>query len=148
MSPVRATRRGLLFLTAGVLAVVLVAALVYIVGYRPGPPPEPVSQPVPPSNGCRSGMVLTPTQECVGIVESVDDVDTEFRDVVDKILVHNQEVARSPRYVKIALLTPMSVAKTSTSGMQPEHVQASLEGAYTALRRANTDPDAGFGDPG
>lgn len=133
MSPLRTTRRGLLFLMAGALAVVLVAALVYIVVYQ--------------SNGCRRTMVSTPTKECVGIVESVDDVDEEFRDVVGKILMHNEAVARSPRYVKIALLTPMSLSETSPSGMLSEHVQASLMGAYTALHRANTDPAAPFGDP-
>jgi ABC-type branched-subunit amino acid transport system substrate-binding protein len=139
MSTLRVTPRGLLFLVTGALAVVLVAALVvYLFVDKPQ---------ASPSNACGPAMVLTPTQECVGIVESADHVAVEFRDVVGKILRHNEEVASSPRYVKIALLTPMSLSKTSSSGMVLEHVQASLEGAYTALHRANTDPGAPFGDP-
>jgi hypothetical protein len=142
MSPFRVTRRALLFPAAGAIAVVLVAALVYVVRHEPGPPAPP-----PSASPCRATMVLTSTEECVGVVESVEEVDEELRGVVGKILEYNKEVAASPRYVKIALLTPMSVPKTSLAGTLPEHVRGSLEGAFTALHRANADQDAPFGDP-
>jgi hypothetical protein len=131
----RATRTRLLFVVAGALAVVLVAVLAYviIVRFRPG---------------CGGSMVLTSTHECVGIVESVDVVDERSRDVVGKILEQNRAVAASSDpYVKIVLLTPMTLSKTSGSATLPDQVQASLEGAYTALYRANTDPGASLGDP-
>jgi hypothetical protein len=149
MSPFRATPRGLMVgALAGVLAVVLVVVLVKLVGPQPQQPPSASQSPVPSSsNDCGPTMVQAPTQECVGIVESADVVDEEFRDAVGKILAHNKEVASSPRYVKIVLLTPMSVSKTSSSATVVKQVQASLEGAYTALHRANADTSAPFGDP-
>src|SRR5262249_34480066 len=147
MSTFRVTRRGSLFLVAGALAVVLIVALVYMFANRTGSSQSDAGHQPESSNECGPTMEPTPTQECVGIVENVDQVDENFRDVVDKILKHNEEVSRSPRYVKMALLTPMSISKTSPSASLPEQVQASLEGAYTALHRANTDADAPFGDP-
>jgi ABC-type branched-subunit amino acid transport system substrate-binding protein len=131
----RRVHHWLTFVVAGALAVVLVGALLFIICRQ---------------SGCGGRVVRTEAGECVGVVESVYAVDEEYRGVLDKIFKHNEWVAGEPgRYVKVVLLTPMSGAKPPRrSGTVPAQVKASLEGAYTALHRANTDrTSAPFGDP-
>lgn len=128
------------------MAVVLVAVLVVILTDKPdGPGPRPTAD---PTSDCNGRMLRTETDECVGVVENVNAVDEDYRDIVRKIFKHNEEVAAAGgQYVKIVLLTPMSGSKTGLSGTVPAHAKGSLEGAYTALHRANNDSAAPFGDP-
>jgi hypothetical protein len=55
-----------------------------------------------------------------------------------KIYQENERVATSSdRYVKIALLMPLTVSRTNASAMPLDQIEHALQGAYTALVRAN-----------
>lgn len=64
-----------------------------------------------------------------------------------KIYEENLRVAEEGgAYVKVALLMPLTVSMSETSAIPLVQIKRALQGAYTALIRANTTPD--FGDPG
>src|SRR5262249_62233630 len=66
---------------------------------------------------------------------------------VAKILKEDANVAAAPvPYVKVALLTPLTVARQPlASAMSLDQIKFSLEGSLTALHRINHFAD--FGDP-
>lgn len=134
MSPsFRPTQGKVLFIAAGTIAVVLLGVAVYVLMPR----------------GC--GQLLDPesrtaTGECVGLVEDSGVLDERLRPAARSILDENAKVAASgDPYVKIALLTPLSVAEKAPSAMSIDQVRYSLEGAATALHRVNS-VDSDFGD--
>ena len=94
-----------------------------------------------------SGLTETSTDECVGVVTDARFVDGGLADLVRMFERSNADVAASgDRYVKVVLLTPMSVPADGSPAAAPlPQVRESLEGAYTALSRANSTAD--FGSP-
>jgi len=101
------------------------------------------------SHGCGatfSGMARTGTGECVGVVDSEELLDPELRGLFRLFAAENTAVADGPEpYVKVVLLTPLSLAPNKPSAMSLEQIRNSLEGTYTALWRINHERD--FGDP-
>jgi hypothetical protein len=64
-----------------------------------------------------------------------------------KIYQENQRVAQKHgRYVKVALLTPLTVSKGKPSAIPLDQIEHTLQGTYTALIRANHTQ--AFGDSG
>lgn len=135
-------RRTKLYLTAVVILLVLTAVPGYLLyGWkeRPDPVPPPVA------TGRCGNLTETDKGECVGIIEDTRFLHRDLHSVVNKIIDHNKEVESSGQYVKVALLTPLSVAGgTYHSAMSLDQVRYSLEGTLTALHRANNTED--FGD--
>jgi hypothetical protein len=100
------------------------------------------------SRGCGlfSGRSATSTGECVGVIDDEAAVPSSISKVVRRILDENAQVVGGPGpYVKVALLTPLSVSDNSASAMSLDQILFSLEGAYTALYRVNHGNE--FGDP-
>lgn len=63
-----------------------------------------------------------------------------------KIYEENKRVADSAdRYVKVALLMPLTVSAGRASAIPLDQIEHALQGTYTALKRANRDHT--FGDP-
>ncbi|MET8045021.1 hypothetical protein ABZU25_29675 [Micromonospora sp. NPDC005215] len=132
---------------AGVIALTLLALVVWLF-YPSDEPPKPRTDgptpTAPAADGCE-GVVDTDTRECLGPVTDISRLDGSIREVTGKILAMNREVEGQPRYVRVVLLTPLSVAPApAASAMSLDQVGFSLQGAYAALRRANTS--AAFGD--
>ncbi|WP_433550823.1 ABC transporter substrate-binding protein [Micromonospora zamorensis] len=123
---------------AGVIALALLA-LVGVLIFS-GHNREPAANP----EGCAG--TLTDTGECLGLVTDSATLDSAIRGVAEKILTANQEVEKNSQgYVRVVLLTPLSVARPpAASAMSLDQIKFSLQGAYTALYRANTS--AAFGD--
>jgi ABC-type branched-subunit amino acid transport system substrate-binding protein len=124
------------YLVGAAVAAVLVAAASFLI------------QPLLRSGTCGgpfSTMTHTDTGECVGVIDDNSVLDAALRPVADKIRTENNDVARTDRYAKIVLLTPLSAPLTSASPMGLDQIRHSLEGAYTALYRINHTPE--FGDP-
>jgi hypothetical protein len=93
-----------------------------------------------------SGMSKTDTGECVGIVRSSEVLDPSLKDVFDKFQTENEAATVGSEYVKVVLLTPLTVAADGTpSAISLDQIRYSLEGAFTAMYRANNSRD--FGDP-
>jgi len=93
-----------------------------------------------------SGMSKTDTGECIGIVGSSDILDASLKDVFDKFQTENNTVTTGSEYVKVVLLTPLTVPTNGASAaISLDQIKYSLEGAFTAMYRANRSPD--FGDP-
>ncbi|MEH1014870.1 hypothetical protein V6U90_17385 [Micromonospora sp. CPCC 206060] len=134
MSPAsRLPNRRVIYLAAIPIAVALVATAVFVVVSRG-------------CGGLFSSRSTTDTGECVGLIEESDALAPELRKAAEQILRENERVAESPgRYVKVALLTPLSLAENSASAMSIDQVRYSLQGAMTALHRINRGQD--FGDP-
>jgi hypothetical protein len=135
------------YVAAGVVAILLLGALAYLVTSRsraPSPDGQGVQTPSICGNAS-SSLAPTATGECIGIIERSDLLHQSIQAVAEKILQMNATVARSSDpYVKVVLLTPLSVSRTSDSAMSIEQVRYSLEGAFTALHRVNTASE--FGD--
>ncbi|MEU8182792.1 hypothetical protein AB0B86_18755 [Micromonospora sp. NPDC049047] len=132
------------------LAGVIALALLVPVGYLAYKIIEPPEQPIVPrpsataADGCAAG-VTADTGECLGPVTDVSTLDGTIQEVAGKILAMNREVEGQPRYVRMVLLTPLSVAPApAASAISLDQVRFSLQGAHVALRRANTS--AAFGD--
>src|SRR5262249_50168499 len=83
---------------------------------------------------------------CLGVVTDSNALDPRLRETVVKILREDDDVAAAAvPYVKVALLTPLTVAKNAASAIPPDQIKFSLEGSLTALHRINHSAD--FGDP-
>ncbi|WP_156057725.1 hypothetical protein [Micromonospora parva] len=130
---------------AGVIALALLALVGVLAFCDSEPDQKRTSAPTPSAAGC-AGVLDDSTQECLGPVTDSATLDPAIRDVAEKILVSNREVgAQARRYVRVVLLTPLSIApKPAASAMSLEPITFSLQGAYVALRRANTS--SAFGD--
>ncbi|WFF00519.1 hypothetical protein [Micromonospora sp. WMMD964] len=132
---------------AGLIALALIVSVGYIVWrivVPPGQRDDSRTSSTPAVDGCE-GVVASGTGECLGPVTDESRLDGSIRDVAGKILAMNREVAGQPRYVRVALLTPLSVAPPpAESAMSLDQVRFSLQGAYVALRRVNAS--AAFGD--
>lgn len=145
MDPSVRSRAWFRYVVGGVIGVVLVATALYVVFFRPQTTPtDPEASP----SGC-AGMlpdgIMTNTGECLGIVSGGQALDPVLREPAEGILRENADVAGSPRpYVKVALLTPLTLAKNAASAMSLDQIKFSLEGSLTALRRINHTND--FGD--
>ncbi|SNS62983.1 hypothetical protein [Actinoplanes regularis] len=131
--------------TAAVLIAIALGALLVVVRWRDDPvPPPPVA-----SIACAPELIAA-TGECLGPVSDSARLDATLRPAVDKIIQANQDmIAKGGRYVRIVLLTPLGVPANANkrSAISIAQVRFSLEGAYTALLRANStreffDPDA------
>jgi len=116
-------------------------------------------------NGCGvfSGMRLNDKTdgECIGITDgsylfndpdkatNPDDrnVIERINDIERRVETENNAVAGTDYYVKVVLLTPLTVSqdKDTLSAMSLKEILHCLEGSYTALYRANHSRD--FGDP-
>jgi ABC-type branched-subunit amino acid transport system substrate-binding protein len=84
--------------------------------------------------------------DCVGITDGSYAFHPELADIESKIAAENARVRADERgYVSIALLDPLT--PTDSSALPPDSVRNRLEGAYTALRRVNTERDAGDLNP-
>lgn len=129
----RPARPWLLIIGSAVLAAVLVAAV--LVGL-----PHVLGR-------CRSGLLTSPSGECVGVVHDRDLLAEDLRGLYDRIDQANTQVESSGApYVKIVLLTPLHVSPTDAPvAITAPQVKESLEGALTALRVANTESE--FGSP-
>jgi hypothetical protein len=135
VSRLSATSRGWVrYVVVGVIALLLIAVAVFVL--------------IPPGCGSVwSAWKSTSTGECLGVVYDTDTLDPALHTVAQRIFDENDAVgAGQGHYVKMALLTPLSVSKNSASAMSLDQVRASLEGAFTAQYRANHLVD--FGDPG
>ncbi|MGW0216060.1 hypothetical protein ACWDXH_16865 [Micromonospora chokoriensis] len=133
---------------AGLIALALIVSVGYIVWRIIVPPEEqPVdgrTPPAPVADGC-DGVVDTGTRECLGPVTDASGLDDSIRGVAGQILAMNRQVEGTPRHVRVVLLTPLSIAPAPmASTMSIDQVRFSLQGAYVALRRANTSK--AFGD--
>ncbi|MGH3856752.1 MAG: hypothetical protein ACRDR6_25360, partial [Pseudonocardiaceae bacterium] len=118
---------------------------------------------VQPQCGVSSGIRLNDKVdgECIGIAEggypfndpskakNNDDrsLIEGINDVEKRIKVENDAAAGTSRYVKIVLLTPLTVSqdKDTLSAISLKEILHCLQGSYTALYRVNHSPD--FGDP-
>jgi hypothetical protein len=127
-----AIRSRLSYVLAGVIALVLIGVVGFVVTSR--------------GCGLFSGRMATGTGECVGVIDKSDELDPSVSATAGRILDEDAQVtARPGPYVKVALLTPLSVSANTASAMSLDQVHYSLEGAYTALFRINHGDD--FGDP-
>lgn len=143
MSPSSRSSRRWMHATTGIVVVLLTATVLALFLPRIREtifPPDPT--PSPPR--CQGTLIEVGT-ECVGVVTSSSMLHEEIRSVANKILKLNEDVAKSPNYVKVALLTPLSAVENAA--MPIGQIRYSLEGAFTALHRANYDRGAVFGDP-
>jgi len=69
-----------------------------------------------------------------------------LKDVFDKFQTQNDNVATGSEYVKVVLLTPLTVPTNGApAAISLDQIKYSLEGAFTAMDRANNSRD--FGDP-
>ncbi len=68
-----------------------------------------------------------------------------INDVQKRIKAENDTASGADRYVKVVLLAPLTVSRARPPATSLRHILHSLEGAYTALRRANYT--SSFGDP-
>lgn len=98
-------------------------------------------------------------RECIGITdgsykfndpsraanENDRELITRINALHERVEHENQLVAATDRYVKVVLLMPMTVSESMPSAMSLEQILHSMEGAYTALMRANHSHS--FGDP-
>jgi hypothetical protein len=127
-------------IAAGGMALVLLVVLGYLL--------RPVlfgrDEPPAPSGPC--GHLIEIKGECVGVTEDPRLLHPELRGMVEKINEHNKKVEGTGSYVKVALLTPLSVAPQGSSAVLPDQVRYSVLGTLTALERANDTP--AFGDQG
>lgn len=132
---------------AGVIALTLLTLVGWLVWPRddsPEPPPGGSTSAAPAADGC-DGVVDTDTRECLGPVADISRLDDSIQAIAGKIRAMNREVEGMPRYVRVALLTPLSTAPAPmASAMSIDQVRFSMQGAYVALRRANAS--AAFGD--
>jgi hypothetical protein len=112
-------------------------------------------------NGCGSGMRLNDKTdgECIGITDGSylfndaskatnpdnRNVIERINDVENRIEAENNAVAATDRYVKVALLMPLTISKARPPTISLRQILYSLEGSYSALYRANHSSD--FGDP-
>ncbi|WP_158888220.1 hypothetical protein [Amycolatopsis anabasis] len=84
--------------------------------------------------------------ECVGVSDGSYVFHPELAAVQQRIETENARVrAESPGYVTVALLDPL--LPDADSALPPLQVRNRLEGAYTALRRVNTESVAGDPKP-
>lgn len=125
-------RRGLLLGFAAVLALVLVATVLASSNHFT-------------CGGPGSG-VRKVDGECVGVTDGSFPFGPEFEDVQERIKAENDRVAglgggETP-VVRVAFLGILTFGEVSP--MDPERMLRSLEGAYTAVRRANDTQN--FGD--
>lgn len=106
-------------------------------------------------NGCGSGMRFNDQfdGECIGITDgsylfndprtATNDVDRntieQINDVQKRIEIENNAVAATNRYVKVALLAPLTVShdKGTLPIASLKEILRTLEGGYTALYRVN-----------
>jgi ABC-type branched-subunit amino acid transport system substrate-binding protein len=97
--------------------------------------------------GLRSGLTRV-DGECVGVSAEADTYyfSDDLRSIQDAIKRENdrvhQEWMADPgqnRYVKVALLSPLTA--TRTSFMNQDQIRHAVQGAYVAQRRANTTKD-------
>ncbi|GIF03933.1 ABC transporter substrate-binding protein [Actinoplanes siamensis] len=141
-----AGRKVVLYTAAALIAIALVGLLVALRSRGGGRPGEPIAR---PSGGCPAELTAA-TGECLGPVTGSARLDPVLRPVADKIFRANEEMkAKQGKYVRIVLLTPLGVPGNANmrSAISIDQVRFSLEGAYTALLRANStrefyDPDA------
>lgn len=68
-----------------------------------------------------------------------------INDVQKRIEAENNVVAGADRYVKVVLLTPLTVSQVRPAALSLRQILHCLQGSYTALYRANHSSD--FGDP-
>jgi len=138
------------------VAVALSLAIVLTVAYFSGP-----SEP----EGCADapeGIRLNSAEhgECIGITDGgyiftpaeggdLGEADraaaAEIAEVQKKLLEENRRVVKSGDYVKVALLSPLTVSKKIPSTMSLQQIRDTLQGTYTALVRANRS--SVFSDP-
>ncbi|SFB43475.1 ABC-type branched-chain amino acid transport system, substrate-binding protein [Amycolatopsis marina] len=84
--------------------------------------------------------------ECVGVTDGSYVFHSDLADVQGKLEEENARVRReAPAYVTVALLDPLT--PSDDSGLPIAQVRNRLEGAYTALRRVNTEPVSGDPNP-
>lgn len=84
--------------------------------------------------------------ECVGVTDGSYVFRSEFAGIEKRIADENDRVrAQGTSYVTIALLDPLSAS--SGNVLPSGEIKNRLEGAYTALRRANTTPVVGDTSP-
>jgi hypothetical protein len=97
--------------------------------------------------------------ECIGITDGsylFNDPDkaannndrntiVRINDVQQRIKLENDAVAGADRYVRIVLLSPLTVSRARSPAFSLRTILHSLEGSYTALYRANHSSN--FGDP-
>lgn len=84
--------------------------------------------------------------DCVGVTNGSYEFHPELADIEGKIKKENERVRADKRgYVSIALLDPLT--PTDSSALPPDAIRNRLEGAYTALRRINTDRTTGNLNP-
>ncbi|MEO3782300.1 hypothetical protein ABGB12_03145 [Actinocorallia sp. B10E7] len=138
-------------------AVALSLAIILSVAYFVGPP-GPEGCPGAPKgirlNGAEHG-------ECIGVTdgdylfnasekggEESDFLAAEESNAVQRrIAEENRRVAGTKNYVKVVLLSPLTVSKSIPSAMSLPQIRNTLQGSYTALMRANhtsvfSDPSA------
>ena len=121
----------------GKVALITVAALLVVAAAWSGPVL------LARCGGPFSGLTKTQTDECVGVITNARFVDDGLADLVTGFEQANATVAGSrDRYVKIVLLTPMSLPRDgSPAAISLRQIRAGLEGALTALKRANETAD-------
>lgn len=84
--------------------------------------------------------------DCVGVTDGSYVFHPSLEDIEKKIADENLRVRGDKRgYVSVALLDPLT--PNDRSALPPDAVRNRLEGAYTALRRVNTERVAGDPDP-
>lgn len=133
MSSLSRSRIWLRYLAAGVVGAALVVIALYVVLPRG-------------CGGMLSGGSTASTGECVGLVADSTALDPQLRNTAEKILKENTDVSRAAGpYVKIALLSPLTTARSGASAMSLDQIKFSLEGSFAALYRVNHSVD--FGDP-
>jgi hypothetical protein len=98
--------------------------------------------------GFLSDLIVTSTDECVGVISNSRFLDGSLKDLFDKFEADNEAVAKSGSpYVKVVLLTPLTVPPAGTPAAIPlAQVRSSLEGAFTGLKAASVIGSE-FGDP-
>jgi ABC-type branched-subunit amino acid transport system substrate-binding protein len=84
--------------------------------------------------------------DCVGVTDGGYVFHPAIEDIENKIAAENARVRGDKRgYVSVAVLDPLT--PTDHSALPPDAVRHRLEGAYTALRRINTERVAGDPNP-
>jgi hypothetical protein len=138
------------YVLAAVIAAVLMAVALYVAVPQLRSRPAAVGPSSSAANarcpGMASGATVTGTGECVGVVDRSSALAPQVGDVVDRILTANAKVAAgSTPYVRVALLTPLTVAPSGASAISLDQIRFSLEGSFAALNRINNGND--FGSP-